>query len=368
VARVREVDVDDLEAVAILTQAAGWGAPTVESWKHIWVDNPSLHVGGPRISRGWVLEEGSRIVGFLCNLAQLYHFGGYALRAAVASSLVVAREFRGQTLQLVLAYARQGNVDLLLNTTAAPQTSKIFQFLKFDRIPQAHYDRSFYWVLQPARFLNSGLRKKGYASAVSRVGSVMLAPLLRGDMRLRGRGPGFRDGRLNIKIHPAETAGSDIDDLWERKLAEGRKLLACRDAQSVRWHFAAAGKSHPPVLICGYSGTRLAGYLALVRQDAPHIQLQRARIADLFVERDDPDIIRQLSCAAMQQARADGADMLEAIGFPEHFQRLFQESHPFELWNESWPFLYKALQPELHYELTSADLWHACSYDGDGAL
>src|SRR5262249_29649282 len=158
-------------------------------------------------------------VGFLCNLVQLYNFGGRDLRAAVAVSLVVAREFRGQTLQLVLAYAQQANVDLLLNTTAAPEIAKIFQFLKFDPIPQEHYNRIFYWVLRTARFLYSGLRKKGYAKGVSRIGSVMLAPLLWGEMRLRGRGRRFRDGALNIKILPVEATGSDVDDLWERKIA-----------------------------------------------------------------------------------------------------------------------------------------------------
>jgi hypothetical protein len=368
VARVREVDFDDLESVAILTRSIGWDAPTVESWKRLWIDNPGLQVGEPRINRGWVLEEGSRVVGFLSNLAQLYNFGGRALRAAIAASLVVAREFRGQTFQLVLAYAQQRNVDLLLNTTAAPQVSKIFQFLKFEPIPQPHYNRIFYWVLRTAHFLNSGLRKKGYAKPVSRIGSVMLAPLLWGEMRLRGRGRRFGDGALNIKILPAEAIGSDVDELWERKIAEGRKLLAYRDARSLRWHFSAAGKSHSPVLIAAYSGTRLVGYLALVRQDGPDIHLQRARVADLFVERDDPATIGQLLDVAMQQALADGADMLEVIGFPVHFQQLFQEYRPFRRWNESCPFLYKAPQPDLHHELGSADLWHACLYDGDGCL
>jgi hypothetical protein len=368
VARVREVEFDDLESVATLTRSVGWDAPTVESWKRLWVDNPSMHVGDPRITRGWVLEEGSRVVGFLCNLAQLYNFEGRALRAAVAVSLVVAREFRGQTLQLVLAYAQQANVDLLLNTTAAPEIAKIFQFLKFDPMPQPHYNRIFYWVLRTGQFLNSGLRKKGYTSAVSRVGSVMLAPLLWGEMRLRGRGPRFRDGKLNIKILPAEAIGSETDDLWERKIAEGRKLLAYRDAQSLRWHFSATEKSHPPVLIFACSGTRLVGYLALVRKDRPDIHLQRARVADLFVERDDPATIRQLLDVAMRQALADGADVLEVIGFPGHFQQLFQEYRPFKRLHESSPFLYKGLQPELHHELSSADPWHACLYDGDGCL
>ena len=60
--------------------------------------------------------------------------------------------------------------------------------------------------------------------------------------------------------------------------------------------------------------------------------------------------------------------MLEVIGFPTHIRRLFQEYLPFELRNDSWPFLYKALEPGVHEALSSADLWHASLFDGDGGL
>jgi hypothetical protein len=368
VAAVREADWGDLDAIAALTRAIGWGDTFAGSAKRLWAENPAAAAGGPRVPGGWVLEVGGRVVGFLGNLAQQYHYRGQVLRAVTATNLVVAQEHRGQSLQLVMAFARQGGADLLLNTTASAQTSKIFQFLKFDRIPQPNYDRSSYWVLRPARFLTAGLRKKGYAAALSKVAGVALAPALRGEMWVRRRGPRAAPGRLAIRDVPGGEAGADFDDLWRRKLAEGPKLLALRDAATLRWHFAAAGRAQPPVLLGAYDGDRLAGYAAVIRRDAGHLGLRRAYLADLVAERDDPAVVRPLLAAAARRARADGADMLEAVGFPEHFQRLFAEIRPFTLMNESWPFLYKAARPELHRELAAADRWHACMYDGDGSV
>jgi hypothetical protein len=365
---VREAGFEDLEAVTALYRSAGWGPPTVAAWERLWTHNPALDPNGPPVSRGWVLEEGGKLVGFLLNLAQLYQLGGRTLRAATACSMVVPPESRGSSMQLAAAFARQANVDLLLNTTAAPQASKVFQFLKFQRIPQPEYDRSFYWVLREAGFLNAALRKKGFSPTVSRLGGTALAPFFWAAVRAGRRLPRSQGGRLTVKRLDGAAVGGEFDDLWRRKLAEGTRLTACRTAETLRWHFAPEGRVNPPFLLGAFDGGRLVGYLAAVRQDSDPLQLRRARVADIFVERDDPDTIRQLLAAAAAEARGDGAHMLEVIGYPGHVRRVFVESRPFELWNESWPFLYRAPDPELNRALASPDVWHACLYDGDGSL
>jgi hypothetical protein len=99
---------------------------------------------------------------------------------------------------------------------------------------------------------------------------------------------------LDVRILSPEQIGGDFDALWERKRREGVKLLADRTARTLRWHYAAEGRPNPPFLVGAYDGERLVGYLGVVRQDALHIELRRARVADLFVERDDPEVIRSL--------------------------------------------------------------------------
>jgi len=363
-AHLREVNYEDLEAVATLSQAQGWNRPSLQGWQHLWRDNPALE--GRKVSRGWVLEAGGSVVGFVANVAQLYRHGDRILFAAAASGLLVAPAFRGSSLQLMVAFTTQPGVDLLLNTTAAPHVSKIMEFLKLTRIPQPDYDRSLYWVLRPVQFAAAGLRKKGF-SAISRPASVGLGPLLWMEGRLRGRGSASRSRDLELRTLDAVTIGAEFDSLWERRVAERTGLLAVRDARTLRWHFAARSPT-PPLLIGAYRGTMLKGYLAVVRRDSPHLGLARALVADIFVERDDPLIVRALVSHAMVEARRGGAAMLEIVGFPARIREALWAYRPFELVNESWPFLYRASDPVLHRELGAERAWFASSFDGDGSL
>lgn len=367
-ASVREIDFGDLERVGELNRSVGWGPPSRQSWERLWEQNPARTVGGPSLAKGWILEEGGKAVGCLVNLTHLYQFGDRTLRAAVAASLIVAPAFRGSSMQLVLAFAKQTGADLLLNTTTAPHVSRIFQFLKLQALPQPDYGRSFYWVLRGRGFLNAGLRKKGFSRAASHAGSVALAPALWAEAVLRRRQRGLRSGRLDIRLLTAEQVDKGFDALWQRKLGEGQKLLAHRTAETLRWHYDAEDRPNPPFLLAAYRGERLVGYLGVVRQDAPHLALKRARVADIFVERDDPEVIRALLVAAMQHARQRAAHMLEVIGFPESVRRCLADLRPFELRDDSTPFLYRAIDPELHRALTTPDVWYASLYDGDGSL
>ena len=240
-ARVREVEFKDLEGVAALHTDVGWSTPTLQNWKRLWIDNPALEGDESRQVRGWVLEEGTRVIGFLCNLAQTYRFGERRLRAAVASAMVVSPEYRGESMKLVMAYARQPDVDLLLNTTAAPQTSKIFEFFKFRRIPHPSYDLSYYWVLRSGNFLRAGLQKKAVSKLLSGIAGAALAPLLWAEMIVRRRRPKAGRRIHSVNVISADEVGDDFDDLWRRRLAESRKLFADRTSTTLRWHYAAAG-------------------------------------------------------------------------------------------------------------------------------
>ena len=80
--------------------------------------------------------------------------------------------------QLLLPFVRQPQVDLLLNTTATPAASHVFQFLKFAQLPQTDYDVPYFWVTQPARFLSAALWKKGLPPPWCQLGGVAAAPAL----------------------------------------------------------------------------------------------------------------------------------------------------------------------------------------------
>lgn len=366
--RVREVDHADHARVAALLDSAGMGVPTPEKWRHLWERNPALSAGGPPIARGWVLEEGDRIVGFSLNTAQEFEYEGRPLVSASLGSLAVEPEYRGQSLQLILPFARQGGVDLLLNTTCSPETAKIFPFLKFARLPQADYDLHQYWVLREARFLASGIRKKGYARAVGRVGGLVLSPLLWIEGRARRRRIVAGPGGFRTEVVPVASVGPEFDDLETRCRAWSPILFARRDARALRWHFDPGGRATPPDLVGAFDGDRLVGYAAVVYRENPRLGLKRAYLADLIADRDDPKILRHLLAGAARSARARGASLLESVGFPAPIRAILAESRPRVLRNRAWPYYYKAIDPLIHRDLAEPERWRACLYDGDGSL
>lgn len=367
---VRALELDDLEAVVPLIRDAGWSIPTRADWERLWLLNPARSIEGPRPCRGWVLEQRGEIVGCLYNIEQLYQLGRRVIRAAVAASLVVAPGHRGRTMQLLLAFSRQSDVDLLLNTTASPQAQKLFEFAKFQRAPQSDYDRSLCWVLRPGGFVRAALRKRGLGARSSAAATAALAPALWAWRQRLARTHRSVDSTLRVSAVDVASVGSEFDQLWSRKRAEEARLLAYRTSADLRWHFGhrRADGVKAPFFVCAYDGSQLLGYTVVVHQDSAAFGLKRARIADLLVLEDDPSTTRQLLHAALYHAHRRGAEMLELIGFPRAVRSACRFGSPFEFQREGWPILYEATDASLRSALASEATWYASLYDGDGAL
>lgn len=366
---VREIRLDDLPAIAQLYQRVGWPTPSRAKWERVWRDNPANPPGAKPWSPGWVLEQEGRVVGCMGNLVQIYQWGDRVLRAATAVTFAVLPEHRGASLQLVFPFARQPGLDLLLNTTASPESSKIFQFLKFEPVPVPDYHVSYYWILRPAGFLHAALRKKAFGQWLAAAGGTALAPALWLEDRLRGRGPRPpRDPHLWTDVIGVEGIGPEFDDLWTRKCREGRRLLAVRNAQILRWHYTRENPAHAPKLVRVWKEECLAGYAVVVRKDSPNLGLKRSLVADFFLEGDDPAVLRQLLRAAWRQAYRDGAQMLQIVGGPANLRRLIEADKPHRLEEGTRPFLFRAPDAALHAALQSADAWYPTLYDGDGSI
>jgi hypothetical protein len=364
---VREVEFEDLPAVAELFVAAGWQAPRRQDWMRLWVENPAVKIDRPRPCRGWVLEKDERLVGYMGNLTQLYSWEGRILRSATATHFFVLPEFRGLSLQLVLPFVRQQHVDLLLNTTASAEASQVFRFLKFARLPQPDFDVSMYWVSQPVGFVRAALRKKGLPLLLARVSAPVAGPVLGLEHWLRGRrpkSPGTHD--ITIDAGGAEVIGAEFDEFWNSKRAESGRLLAVRSAEILRHRFGQEGRAQPPRVIRAWRGERLVGYTICVRFDTPEIGLKRLRFADLMADQDDPLVVQELLAAAVQEARQARVDMLEVIGYPTHIRELLELARPLHWKRESWPYLYKTDDPVLQAALESQSTWYPTLLDGDG--
>ena len=179
-ATIRDLDYGDIDSVAKLHAAQGWGVPSVATWRHIFEANPAVNPAKDCL--GWALEHDNHVVGYLLNVRQRYAFRGKNLEAAAAASLIVSPEHSVHSLKLLNRFRQQENIDVFLTNTAAPVTSELLRFLKFRKIPQESYQTNLFWILRSQPFLNSAIRKRypkpALASTISYAGAPMLSTAL----------------------------------------------------------------------------------------------------------------------------------------------------------------------------------------------
>lgn len=369
---MREAGLDDALPITEFLVGLGLVMPLGDEairdhWKGLWEDNPAIKAHGGKPALGWVLEDEGRIVGFFGNIPQVSYFDGKPLKVSSARAWAVDKAYRAETPRLCEAFFGQENTDLVLISSANEPAGK--RCLEFGgaKMPQPEYGQILYWVIDASGFLRAGLKKKGHGGAASWVGGVFGSVVLNAQMRLGGRRPFAPLGGVTpIRV---EEIGDEFDDLWRRKLKEytGR-LLALRDAETLRWYFGLSGNSSETRILCLRRNERLDGYLVLVRDDAPEIGLKRLKIADLFVAGDEPQAVNALLAGAYEYGLARRCHVLEMVGLPENLRQIALSHKPYSRPMPTFPFYFKALRPDLAGPLETAQGWYVTAYDGDTAL
>ena len=336
--------IEDSDAVTDLKRSVGYKEDPPQDWHWLWEDNPAWSAVNPKPSIGWVLEAESRIVGYLGNIPELYRLGEKTLLAATASGFAVDPRYRGYSLRLAASFFKQENVDLWLNTTANDAGGKISQRFRASPIPQEGYDQILFWVLRPQAFTQATLKKLGFHGSLAWLGSHLPAALLQADIMIRGKalrrksyGP---KAALEIKLLDLASISGDFDDLWNRKIKEPVQLLSYRTVETLKWHFSGHGQAQKPKVLCCYQDGKMVGYAIVVRDDSPALDLARSKIADIFVERDDPKVVDQLLLAAHELAKRDGSHVLEVMGFPKSIRARLFSAKPYTRFRSHWPYFY----------------------------
>lgn len=368
---LRNADLNDCQRTVNLLARNGLVVPTEpeaarRSWEWLWARNPAT-AGGRELPLGWVLEADDDIVGFYGNIPRRYHYDGRDLLASVGTSWAVDPRFRTRARELCAAYFDQKEPDLLLGTTANRSVGRIWKKFGAVPMPQGAYRQVRYWILDGNGFFRSVLRKKDVRVPLKRAAELAVSPVLAAALALR-RKPGRLRAGLEAELIPLAELDQEFDELWRRKVGEGRRLYASRTAQDLRWHFEPGAEAETTRVLCCRRQGRLDGYLVLVRTETPDIGLTRARIADLLVAHDDAAVVDALLAGAYEWGRGDGCHVLELMGLPASIRRVAERSRPLTRTLPTHPFLYKGLTPQLHAALEVEEAWYPSVYDGDTCL
>ena len=369
---LRDAEYEDCELATDLLRELGLVIPGDRDeirfhWRRFWIDNPALKVEGPNPTRGWLLEDHGEMVGFFGNVPLLYDYGGRPVVVAGASKWGVNKEYRSETSRLADSYFNQENADLLLVTTGIKPTGRIFERYGGMPVPQSGYDQVLYWVLNARGFLRASLEKKGLKPRLASMVALSGAPMAKAAMTLSGHRPNGRSAKIDI-LEVADI-GDEFDGLWRSKRGEKDRLLACRSAECLRWHFGTQVMSSRIRVLVSRDNKGLAGYAIIMREDAPEIDLKRLKIIDLFVAGDDEVVIDNLLALAFEKGCSDGCDVLELVGLPGSLrQHIISRHRPGSRPMPVWPIFYKPLCSVLEAPLRDEETWHVTAYDGDTAI
>jgi len=364
----REAQFSDFEIVAELKTRMGLSPDTIENWRRLWRDNPTLRACPHPLPMGWVLESEGRIVGYLGNIALLYQYAEKEFIATTASGFAVEPDYRAWGPSLMASFYRQPDVDLFLNTTAMPAVGKIARALRAQPLPQKDYQTVLFWVLDQYCFSKAVMRKLDINSKLVGIGGVGGLVALTFDGLIRSRQPRVLKKKLLVDEIELHDIGGEFEQLWLRKKEEGHRLLANRSPEVLRWHFDVPGsKRRTCVLVCRLK-ERLLGYAILRDQVDPRNGLKTSSLADLVVEGDDSIVAQHLLLAAYEHAKKTKNHVFEVLGFPRYIRQICQEWKPYSRSYPASPFYYRAADRTLHQTLTMEQAWYACPFDGDTTL
>jgi hypothetical protein len=361
---LRQFHAEDRAAVDRLCRRHGLAGLSEALWEHLWESNPASAEAGPERPRGWVLDDvDAGIVGYFGNIPSLYAYKGRRLRAGVAGEWVVDGAFRKSSLQLVSAYFKQKDVDLLIQSTANAVSAKIYRAFRSCEVPSHGYDTPLFWICDPSGFAAALLQKRGYARSTALLKPILAAGLATVQAIRRSRATSRHDA-------PDVLAGFDerFDTFWTDLCAARPNTLLCfRRLADLEWHFKSALENES-VWIFAEGSPRMRAYAIFRKEDAEDIGLKRVRLVDWQSLDGTPETAVRLVTAACRQAVETGVHIVEALGFPAACRQRLQELRPFRRVLPSWPFYYRAQDRAIEADLRDAAAWHACAYDGDASL
>jgi hypothetical protein len=362
------------DAAAITTFLAGLGLvmpddpeAVVRHWHGLWVDNPALIHHSKDVVLGWILEDMGAIKGFFGNIPQVSWRGDKPVLISSARAWAVDPEYRTETPRLCAAFFEQAGVDVVLISSANPPAGKRCLAFGGAKMPQPGYADILYWIVDAPGFLTAAFRKKGRGRMMAMLlGFAGSVPLDLG-MRLVGRRPFAALDRITpTGINAIDEAFDDLFARRRRQLPE--TMLASRDAATLKWYFGlGAGRDDVRFLRYDKDGS-LRGYAVLVREDAPAIGLKRMKIADIFIDDDDPKVMQALLAGAYEYAMARRCHVLELIGLPASLRARVLENKPYTRQMATFPFFYKSLTEDLTQALQQPEHWYVTAYDGDTSL
>jgi hypothetical protein len=352
---VRPFELGDSDAVQRLCDWAWWYPRSSEGWRWLSAGSPGAGYSDAAPA-GWVYETASDgVLAFLGNFRQRFDYQGETLVGASLHTLLVDPRARGASRDLLRRFAAQDSAFVRYTFNANDRSAPIYKHFDMKPWPESLSHVKYAW--------------KADWSAVASERAVRWFHGLSGG---RAAVEHFTDARVwtgaITRCEPGVTPlpVGEIDDrfdvLWAR-LRQDDRLLAWRDAETLRWRCSDPDLTRLPVMLGYEQDGVLAGYLLAFFSKGSEVERPALEIIDLIATAEMeavaiPALVRTLLGSARDLGAARVrlpfvSPRLDALlgAFPTA-RRAYGHDHCHLRWNEDAP---EAMR----------EAWFATPFDGD---
>lgn len=320
---------------------------------------PRLRDGWPI---GWVLEDGDgAIVGAVNNVPSAYRMAGEELICGNGHCWAVLDEYRGYATLLMDEYFSQNGTDLLVSAKVGARAVALWSAYAH-RVPVGDWANAAYAITRYPDFARAALTRKHvpFPGAWARPVSVALR---------------VKDA-LSAKALPAappsyefrELDGFDarFDEFWDELVAQPNRLVAVRDAATLRWHYRVPLRAGRLWVAAALRGDRIRAYCVLKQHHRPG-GITSLKLVDFQTGEPETDLLSGLVPLALRRAAAQGCSFLEHHGCGLPTMRSFETAATYRAAKPSWSFFYHTDDPILAEQLRDPRVWDPSEYDGDSS-
>jgi len=348
-------------------------APGYKKWIDSFDTNPVIKKGDVEWPIGWVLvDNDNNIVGSFMNIPNEYSFKGKRYLGAGGSGWAIDEDYRNHSLLLLNKFAKQRNVDLLVTTTPANKTQRVFsaifknKYLSIDTL----YNK-YFLVLDYSVFTSNTYKKYFIQSIDNRIIKRMFNALPYSSYSLYDRicKRGFFSAQSDNQVHIVkQTEITDaFDDLW-RALTDtyNDRFIAIRDAEYMRWYIKDKLTDGSASLHFIYKDTELIGYALFHYKIIKNINV--AIFTDLQLLDEKPRYLTNLLRMMRSEFKGKNIQIVEIVGFHQQKRKIFNSISPYRR-KISYPYIYYVFKnKELLNEINQTEVWDPTLLEGDATL
>lgn len=315
---VREVTDEDIISLAeFLPTGVLFKHTTKETWLRrfeIWWKTNPAH--SDLFPKGWVLENGSSIVGFIGNLPVKFLLCGEIKTGAAAVSWYVDPSVRGlSSLRLFYEFQKQKHASLLLFNSDNPDLMRIVTKNKFEDFIVPRFQTKYFFIInrkEPDYIVKKYLfkgelpRLHEMAAFIARFGRLTCACVYQKPVARMSASP---DPDYITSL--CNSCDDSFTHIWESHLKDCDVALL-RDTKTLNWiYFSSIQPNQRFVIQCRRSrDSSLAGYMVFDIQRKISSGTGIMQLMDMCLEKHDPRVLASLLAFAIETGKKHSAALL----------------------------------------------------------